>query len=78
MPCSFDIVESQRVAVPQQGPEGLPGGLGDGGMGGWTDIVITPHSTRLGPLLGPLPKKPAMQDLVIFFTSFGALKRPLG
>ena len=36
--------------------EGLPGGTGGGRTYGRTD-GISPHSTGLRPLLGPLPKK---------------------
>ena len=46
----------------QAEPLGLQGGLGgDGQMDGQTDGLtngISPHSTELCPLSGPLPKKP--------------------
>ena len=52
-----------------EGPKGLPGGLGDGQSDGWiyrrtdgwTD-GISPHSTGLRPLLGPLPKKESEEE----------------
>ena len=47
-----------------EGPKGLPGGLGDGRSDGWTyrrtdgrTDGISPPSTGIYPLSGPLPKK---------------------
>ena len=43
-----------------EGPKGLPGGLGDGRLDGWTyrrTDGISPPSTGIYPLSGPLPKK---------------------
>ena len=70
LPEGPEAVPEGPVGLPEgpkgmpEGPKGLPGGLGDGQSDGWTyrrtdgrTDGISPPSTGIYPLSGPLPKK---------------------